>query len=394
MKINDKNPEKSKRLGYSSIQTALKDSSNNDVISFALGMPSEDLFTISNYKNKISDLWERNALQYSPPLEALKQQIVTLMKHREVICTSSEICITTGAQQAIFLLSKLLAKNNDTAIVDNPTYPGFIEATRSLGINLLPVSLSFAEGIYPDIFETICAKEIKPKFFYTISEGHNPLGISLKKEKRLKLIDIARKYQVPIVEDDPYGFLNYEPIEPSLKSYDKDWVFYIGSFSKIFAPSVRVGWIVAPESVIKKLEILKAAIDVNTSTFSQRIVSAFLEMTDFDKHLLNIRDYYEKKRNKMTNSLREHIPQLKFVEPSSGFFIWGQLPSDSNAEILLSSAVNYKVAFLPGPVFEASPANTDSSNTLNHCLRLSFSHCPLELIEDGIIRLANAIKSY
>jgi 2-aminoadipate transaminase len=378
-----------RNLQASAIQDALQNISS-DVISFSLGMPADNLFPILNYKKAMSDLWIPGSFQYCSPSIDLKHHIQKLMQQRGVSCTPSQIFLTNGAQQAIQLLCKALTDKDETVVTDAAVYPGFIQAAQLSGISLTTNPVSFSGGMDMDSLEALCQKPKKPKFIYTMSEGHNPLGISLSKEKRLKLVEIAQTYQIPIIEDDAYGFLNYQPIEPPLKACNPDWVFYIGSFSKILAPTARVGWIIAPEFLIDKLAILKEGNDINTATFSQRIISAFLEKNDFSNHLSFLKNAYREKRDEMANALKEHIPEIKFIIPSSGFFIWAQLPKEVDANQLFWHALkNEKVSFLPGAAF-----STFSDNTLTHCLRLSFSYCPLELIETGIKRIANAIQSY
>lgn len=383
-------PGRIKALEPSAIQNALHSTLNSDVISFSLGMPSENLFPILDYKRAMLDLWMPNSLQYSPPLENLKHQIAEHMKQRGVNCTSNQIFLTNGAQQAIQLLCRTLVDRNETVITDAATYPGFIQAAQSLDISLLTVPIDFTNGMDICFLENLCKSAKKPKFIYTMSEGHNPLGISLSKEKRLKLTEIAQTYQIPIIEDDAYGFLNYQTVELPLKAYNADWVFYVGSFSKILAPSARVGWIIAPEFLIEKLAILKESSDINTATFSQRIVSSFIERNDFTKHFFFLRNSYKEKRDKMVTALNKYLPELTFTVPSSGFLIWGQLPSSIDTHQLFWHALkNEKVSFLPGSAFGPS-----FDKELKHCLRLSFSYCPLELIEIGVERLAKALKSY
>ena len=378
-----------KNLKTSAIQDALRNITS-DVISFSLGMPADNLFPILNYKKAMSDLWIPDSFQYCSPAIELKYQIQKLMKQRGVNCTLSQIFLTNGAQQAIQLLCKALTDKDETVITDSAVYPGFIQAAQLSGISLTMNSVSFSDGMDIVSLEALCQKPEKPKFIYTMSEGHNPLGISLSKEKRLKFVEIAQTYQIPIIEDDAYGFLNYQPAEPPLKAYNSDWVFYIGSFSKILAPTARVGWIIAPEFLIDKLAILKEGNDINTTTFSQRIISSFLEKNDFSAHLSLLKNAYQEKRDKMANALKKYIPEIKFIIPSSGFLIWAQLPKEIDANQLFWHALkNEKVSFLPGAAF--SPF---LDNSLTHCLRLSFSYCPLELIETGIKRLANAIQSY
>ena len=384
-------PDRVKALEPSSIQNALHSTLNSDVISFSLGMPSENLFPILDYKRAMLDLWMPNSLQYSPPLENLKHQIVDLMKQRGVNCTTNQIFLTSGAQQAIQLLCRaLVVEKDETVVTDAATYPGFIQAAQSLDISLVTVPIDFTNGMDICFLESLCKSAKKPKFIYTMSEGHNPLGISLSNEKRLKLTEIAQTYQIPIIEDDAYGFINYQTVGFPLKAYNADWVFYAGSFSKILAPSARVGWIVAPEFLIEKLAILKESSDINTATFSQRIVSSFIERNDFTKHFFFLRNSYKEKRDKMVTALNKYLPELTFTVPSSGFLIWGQLPFSIDTHQLFWHALkNEKVSFLPGSAFGPS-----FDKELKHCLRLSFSYCPLELIEIGVERLAKALKSY
>lgn len=378
-----------KNLKPSAIQQALF-SITPDIISFSLGMPSDSLFPILDYKKAMLDLWMPRSLQYAPPFVDLKHQILELMKYRGVTCTPNQIFLTNGAQQAIHLLSRALIDKDEIAIVDSATYPGFIQATELLDISLATIPVSFSEGMDLNYLENLCKKANKPKFLYTMSDGHNPLGISLSKEKRVKLIEIAQTYKIPILEDDAYGFLNYQTVEPCLKAYDSDWVFYIGSFSKILAPSARVGWIIAPEFIIEKLAILKESSDINTATFSQRIISSFLEKGNFTAHLAVLQDAYKEKRDRMAKSLKKYIPEIEFTIPASGFFIWAQLPKSIDTYQLFWHALeNEKISFLPGAVF-----TTSSTSNLNHCLRLSYSYCPLDLIETGVKRFAKAIKTY
>ena len=265
-----------KNLEKSGIQKALQTTSNPDIISFSLGRPDNELLALADFKEITDELFSPSNLQYSPPSLELKAHIVGLMKERGVSCTPEEVFLTTGAQQAMTLLSKLFVNAGESILVDQYTYPGFIQVAQALHANLIPIPVCFQQGLNLKELEKILELNKKPRFLYTISEGHNPLGTSLSKEQRTKLINLAQRYQIPIIEDDAYGFLNYEEIEPPLKSYWKEGVFYIGSFSKILAPSLRLGWIVVSEQVIEKLEIIKEGLDINTSTVGQKIINSIL----------------------------------------------------------------------------------------------------------------------
>ena len=379
-----------KNLKKSDVQKALQTTSNPDIISFSLGRPDNELLVLADFKEITDELFSPSNLQYSPPSLELKAHIVELMKERGVSCTPEEVFLTTGAQQAMTLLSKLFVNAGESILVDQYTYPGFIQVAQALHANLIPIPVCFQQGLNLKEVERILELNKKPCFLYTISEGHNPLGTSLSKEQRTELISLAQRYQIPIIEDDAYGFLNYEEVQPPLKSYWKEGVFYIGSFSKIFAPSLRVGWIVASERVIEKLEILKEGLDINTSTLGQKTISSFLGKKHLKDHLLKLKKQYRNKRDATISSLRKHLPEMEFVLPKSGFFIWGRLPSSIDTNNVFKVALEKeKVSFLPGSAFLIG-----NDREAQNCLRLSFAFCPIEHIEPGVKRLALAIHEF
>jgi len=376
-----------KNLEKSGIQKALQTTSNPDIISFSLGRPDNELLALADFKEITDELFSPPNLQYSPPSLDLKVHIVELMKEKGVSCTPEEIFLTTGAQQAMTLLAKLFVNAGESILVDQYTYPGFIQVAQALHADFISIPVCFQQGLNLKELERILELNKKPRFLYTISEGHNPLGTSLSKEQRTELISLAQRYQIPIIEDDAYGFLNYEEIESPLKSYWKEGVFYIGSFSKILAPSLRVGWIVASEQAIEKLEIIKEGLDINTSTVGQKIINSILGKKHLKSHLLKLKEQYKNKRDAMINSLKKHLPEMEFVLPKSGFFIWGRLPSSINTNNVFRGALEKeKVSFLPGSAFLIGN-NKEAQN----CLRLSFAFCPIEHIEPGVKRLALAI---
>ena len=377
-------------LEQSGIQKALQTTSKSDIISFSLGRPDNDILALLELKDISKDLFSPENLQYSPPSLALKAPIVELMKEKQVSCTPEQIILTTGAQQAMTLLVKLFITEGDSVLVDQVTYPGFIQIAQARHADLIPIPVCFQNGLDVEELSYILKKTNKPSLIYTMSEGHNPLGISLSKEQRSKLTKLAERYRIPIIEDDAYGFLNYDSVEFPLKSYWQEGVFYIGSFSKIIAPSLRVGWIIAPESMIEKLEILKEGLDINTSTLSQNLINSLFIKGYLKENLLKLREEYMKKRDVMVEALKKYIPEMEFFIPRSGFFIWGKLPLSLNTDRLFKLALEEeKVSFLPGSAFLIG-----KKEGVQNCLRLSFSFCHIGLIEGGIKRLAMAIQSY
>ncbi len=393
----------SRSLEKSQIQKSLQTPYDPKLISFALGMPSTDLLPLEQYKSALQNVLSQSSLQYSPPNAALKAQIVDLMIKRNVFCNQNQVFLTSGAQQAMVLITKLLVDAGDDIIIDEATYPGFIQIAQSMGANLVSIKTDIQDGISVEELECYlqnCTSQNlkKPKFIYTMSEGHNPLSTSLSREKRLALVSLASTYQIPIVEDDAYGFINYEQdITPPLKAYSNEWIFYIGSFSKILSPSTRIGWIIVPETLIEKLEILKEATDINIATFAQSIISSYIEMGYLNNHLSLIKEHYKEKRDTMVQALTQYIPEIQFSIPKSGFFIWGRLPNhiDTNKLFKLSLETQ-KISFIPGSAFSTGDTNhitNTPTNYLTNCLRLNFAFCPLDSIEIGIKRLSDAIKA-
>ena len=373
------------KLYTSEIQNALKKtSSNSDIISFSLGMPSEELLPLEMYQHSLLKVLDKNCLQYSSPSYKLRKQITLLMRKRGIYCAPEQIFLTSGAQQAMMLIIRLLLDEDDSIIVDSATYPGLIQIAESFKVNLIPMDISANLRSYLEYTQK------KPKLIYTMSEGHNPCGTSLDAKACIDLINTAEKFSIPIIEDDAYGFLNYDTAEYSLKYYSNDLVFYIGSFSKILSPATRVGWIIAPDDLIEKLAILKESSDINMSTLSQHIIYTYLETNNFDQHLQYIKKFYKQKRDIMIEALQRYVPDIKFTIPKSGFFIWCEFPNYIDTNKLFKCATeDFGVSFLPGCAFTSVPHN----KSLNNYLRLSFGHCNANLIPEGIKRLGQVVQA-
>ncbi|MBS0272498.1 MAG: PLP-dependent aminotransferase family protein [Proteobacteria bacterium] len=388
--VNDFLPPWVKKLQKSGMQKALSTTSKSDIISFCLGRPDNSLLILPKLNTVCKNLFSCENLQYSPPSLELKTYIVALMKKKQVSCTPEEVFLTTGAQQAMTLLTRLFTNKGDNILVDQLTYPGYIQAARAIHIEPVPIPVCFQTGLQIEKLMHILEHNKRPSLIYTMSEGHNPLGVSLSKNQRTQLVKLAEHYKVPIIEDDAYGFLNYDPVEPPLKSYWKEGVFYIGSFSKILAPSLRVGWIITSEEIIEKLEILKESLDINTSTLSQKLVNSFFMKNYLNQHIVKLGEEYKNKRDLMVKYLKKYIPEMEISLPKSGFFIWGKLPASINTNRLFTLALEEEqVSFLPGSAFLIG-----EREDVQNCLRLSFAFCPRDLIESGIQRLARAICTY
>ena len=285
-----------KTLKKSVIQQALEKSGDADIISFSLGMPDTSILPLAEYKSAFQSINSPSVLQYSSLLFSLKIHIANLMKERQIKCKPEQILLTSGAQQVMTLICKLLIDKDDSIIIEEISYPGFIQIAKSAYANLISTTVDYKNGIITEQLKKLLMKIKTPKLLYTILEGHNHSGISLSNEKHLEIVNIASSWQLPIVEGDAYGFISYGKINPPLYSYSSGLVFYIGSFSKILSPAARLDWIVAPESLIQKLEILKGGMDINTSTLSQYIINNYLNQGCLREHIQFLKNYYKKKK--------------------------------------------------------------------------------------------------
>lgn len=379
-----------KAIKRSALQDLLAVTAKPGILSFALGLPAAELFPTADYGEAAAKVLAEDprALQYSPPFQPLKAQVVKLMAERGVACNEQQVFLTAGAQQGLSLLARLLLNSRGSVVCEETIYTGFQQAVEPFQPELLTVSTDGEAGIDVDAVEARLRGRARPAFVYVISNGHNPLSTTLTAEKRNRLVQLARRYSVPIVEDDPYGMLSYETISPPLRALDADWVFYVGSFSKILAPSLRVGWLVVPEHLIHPLSVIKEASDIDTSTFSQRCVSAYLDAGHLPGHVAELRREYGRKRDAMLSALAAHFPpEIRWTKPQCGLFVWVQLPDRFDLDEVLKRAIaEERVAFVPGHAFAVNGGRQGAN-----CMRLNFSNVPPGSIEEGITRLARVL---
>jgi 2-aminoadipate transaminase len=363
---------------------------SGDVISFCLGLPAPELFPSDLRRVARSVLDQPSALQYGVPCERLKSQVVSLMARRGVRCTEEEILITSGAQQGISLALTVLVERGSEVLCEEHTYFGFQQAMQSFDAELLTVPTDLSEGLDVEAVERLLARGARPRLLYVVPTGHNPLGVNMSAGARTRLVEIARRYGVAILEDDPYGFLSYdgEP-EPPLRALDEDWVIYVGSFSKLIAPSLRVGWLVAPRNVVRHLGVAKAAADIETATLGQRLVSAYLDAVDLDARLSLLRGGYRVRRDAMLGALCDNLPGARWSHPSGGFFVWVELQdSIDTAEMLPAAVREGRVAYVPGSEFRVGGARGRDCRSL----RLCFSTNTPGQIAEGMVRLRHVVE--
>jgi 2-aminoadipate transaminase len=298
-----------------------------------------------------------------------------------------EILIVNGSQQGFDLIARTLVDPADVVAIEQPTYPRAMQVFRAFGARLLAVERD-AAGPRPDVFERLLERHA-PKLFYCQPSAHNPTGLTMGLDTGRRLLAAAARHQVPIVEDGFDGSLYYgaRPAGP-LKAFDRDGVvIYIGTFSKILFPGLRLGWLVAPAGLAERLQAAKQLADLHTSALIQAAVHRFCERKLLDRHLTRVAAEYGRRRTLLLNALRRRMPEgVEWTEPQGGFSLLVTLPRGYDAAALLPKAIERGVAFTPGAVFFLEGAG-------ERTLRLSFSSVPAARIDDGIRRLADLIKA-
>ena len=391
--------QRTQRMKASAIRELLKVTEQPDMISFGGGFPAPDVFPVEEFRracNHVLDRMGPESLQYSGTdgYAPLRQMISRHTVKLGINVDIDNILITSGSQQALDLLGKIFINRGDRILVENPTYLGALQAWNAYGADYIPVPTD-EYGMRTDLLEESLRKGAK--FIYVLPNFQNPTGTTLPMERRLELIHLADRYGVPIVEDDPYGQLRYEgedlPLVELLDSQSRVQngsytgnVIYLSTFSKILAPGIRLAWVIAPKEVIRKLGLAKQGTDLHTSTFAQMVAHEVGQHGFIDRHVKVIQQVYQERRDTMLDSLEEHMPDgVSWTHPEGGLFLWVTLPERFDATAIFPKIIEEKVAYVPGEFFH--PLG-DGKNTL----RLNFSFCTPEKINEGIARLGKAFK--
>jgi 2-aminoadipate transaminase len=382
-----------RRLAPSAIQDMLQNITKPGVFSLALGLPAAELFPTEGMAEAAARVLaeQTGALQYSATLQPLREHIVAMMAKRGVRCAPEQVFLTTGAQQGMNLLARLMLEPGQSVMLEDRVYSGFQQVLDPFQVKRLAVRTDARTGIDLDAVESVLASGERPAFLYTMSDGHNPLGTSLAAESRERLVKLARDYRMPIIEDDAYGFLHYEDrVLPPLRALDDRWVFYVGSFSKILAPALRVGWVVVPEPMVFRLATVKESSDIDTATFTQRMILSFLDSGRLEGHLVRLRQEYRRRRDALLGAMDKHMPPgAKWAKPTSGMFVWAELPEGTDTTALLTRALeSEQVAYLPGQAFAVQGGRSAA-----HCMRLNFSNCEPARIEEAVARLGRVLAA-
>lgn len=381
-----------KNAQASEVREILKLTRQPEIISFAGGLPAPDLFPVDEIKkitNKVLDEDGFEALQYTTTEgnNDLRNAIINQrLKPYGMPAKLENILITSGSQQGLELTAKMFINKGDTVIVENPTYLTALSPFKSYGAELATVDTDDDGIIIEDLIRTI-EQDPSIKFMYLIPDFQNPTGRCMSVKRRKQVVEIAEKYKIPIIEDSPYGELVLEGEKlPTIKSFDKNGhVIYLGTFSKVFCPGFRIGWILADPQLIEKYTILKQGVDLQTSTIDQMIVARYMQEYDLEDHIDKIKTLYSKRRKCMLDAIDKYFPKnIKYTRPRGGLFIWVMLEQDKDSKEILEKALEEKVAFVPGQPFYA---HQDVTNTF----RLNYSNMPEDRIEEGIKRLGKIL---
>jgi DNA-binding transcriptional MocR family regulator len=362
-----------------------------DMISFAIGLPAPELLPLDIVGDMMAEILREAgpaALQHSPteghtPLRATLAQWLAA---RGIHARTSEVLVVSGSQQGLDLVSKVFLDPGDMVVVEEPTYIGALQAFRGAQARLFGVPVD-AHGMRTDILASVLEHH-RPKLIYTLPTFQNPSGAVMTLERRRQLLELAARWQVPVVEDDPYSELRYEGNAlPSLKALDEsDLVLYLSTFSKVLLPGLRVGYMVAPQVVLRQLVLAKQGADLHTNSFGQYLLEAFVREGHFATHIESLKNVYRRRRDRMAAALeRETAVPLEMRKPDGGFYIWCGISDSIELSLLMANAVARGVTFLPGRAcFAAEPSE--------NAVRLNFTHCPEHTIDLGIERLLEAVR--
>ncbi len=382
-------------LQPSAIREILKATQDPSIIPFAAGNPDAASFPIDEVKKISAEIFETapiTALQYgvTEGYKPLIDRLTVFVKERYNIGKDFDsLIISSGAQQVMDLATKALCDLGDTVICECPSFIGSLNCFRSYGCKLAGVPVE-ADGMNIEKLEEAIKNAHNPRFIYTIPNFQNPSGATMSLEKRKAVYELAKKYGLLILEDNPYGDLRVSGEDvPSIKSFDEDGiVIYAGSFSKLLAPGIRVGYIVAPSPIIAKMTVGKQAADVHTPVFSQMLVDKWMEQNDVDAHIEKIREIYRRKLNLMCDLIDSELGDfVKYVRPEGGLFVWCELPENVDMLDFVKKCIEYKVAVVPGTAFMINDEQTN-------CFRMNFSTPSDEKIVEGMKKLGKVKAEY
>jgi 2-aminoadipate transaminase len=387
--------ERTRVMRSSAMRDLMEITARPEVISLAGGLPDTSTFPPESFAAQMTRIAQESsaqALQYGPTegFERTKDCIRELMRAEGMDPDPEDIIVTTGGQQAIDLVAKTLLDPGDVVIAEAPTYPGAVPVFCSYQAETIQVEMDSA-GMRVDVLEEVLDRlqrdGRRPKFIYSVPSFQNPAGVTLSAERRRRLVEIGRERELLVIEDNPYGLLRYEG-EPNDALYaldGGDYVIYLGTFSKVLSPGIRVGWLCAPPPVMEKVVLGKQASDLCTSTLTQYFVAEYFAEGRWREYIGDLCEIYRARRDAMLEALERFFPeQATWTRPEGGLFVWATLPDYIDSTDLLARALRENVAFVPGPAAYADGSGTSS-------MRLNFSGSTEEEIREGIRRIGRVV---
>lgn len=380
--------------GTDAVGAILQAAADPKIISFAGGLPAPELFPVKEMKAAVDKVFEEHgqeAMQYGAAkgVTALREVIQQHVKEKENVDSELDnVLVTTGSEQALDLVGKAFVDPGDTVLVEQPTYLCALDVFRSYGANFASVEMD-EDGMKMDALEEALKANPNTKLIYTVPNFQNPTGRTMTEERRKQLAELAEKYDVYVLEDNPYGEIRFAGQHvPAVKSFDKSGhVLYMSTFSKTLAPGFRLGWLVADEDVVNKLTVLKQSADLHTDNLAQFAVAQFFADNDVDAHVKEISDLYGKRKDLMLEGIKKYFPEgVKYTDPEGGMFLWVEVPGVDDTVELFKECLEHDVAFVPGDPFFAGEAQPGA-------FRLNYSNMKEDQIEVGLKRLGATLTA-
>lgn len=380
--------------GTDAVGAILQAAADPKIISFAGGLPAPELFPAKEMKAAVDKVFEEHgqeAMQYGAAkgVTALREVIQQHVKEKEDVDSELDnVLVTTGSEQALDLVGKAFVDPGDTVLVEQPTYLCALDVFRSYGANFASVEMD-EDGMKMDALEEALKANPNTKLIYTVPNFQNPTGRTMTEERRKQLAELAEKYDVYVLEDNPYGEIRFAGQHvPAVKSFDKSGhVLYMSTFSKTLAPGFRLGWLVADEDVVNKLTVLKQSADLHTDNLAQFAVAQFFADNDVDAHVKEISALYGKRKDLMLEGIKKYFPEgVKYTDPEGGMFLWVEVPGVDDTVELFKECLEHDVAFVPGDPFFAGEVQPGA-------FRLNYSNMKEDQIEVGLKRLGAALTA-
>jgi DNA-binding transcriptional MocR family regulator len=381
-------------LSASEVRALFAVASRPEVVSLAGGMPFVSALPTELVSASLERVMRDHgpvALQYGSGqgTPAIREQILEVMALEGIRASVDDVVVTTGSQQALDLVTKLFIDKGDVILAESPSYVGAIGVFRSYQADVVHVATD-NDGLVPEsLRETITrvrAEGKTIKLLYLIPNFHNPAGVTLSWERRLEILEIARANNILVLEDNPYGLLYFDgPPPQAMRSVETDGVIYLGTFSKTFAPGLRVGWAVAPHAIREKLILANESAVLSPSAFTQTVITEYFAHSDWRAQIDTFRGIYRERKEALVGALSEHLPELTWTDPTGGFYVWLTLPDNLDSKAMLPRAVKELIAYTPGTAFFA---NGDG----RHNIRLSFCYPTPDAIRLGVRRLTKVIN--